>query len=40
MPAAARSCTASFFGDRTRIRVFATQMALDMLRKKCTLVAV
>jgi nicotinamide-nucleotide amidase len=29
-----------FFGDRARIRVFATQMALDMLRKKCTLVAV
>ena len=27
-----------FFGDRTRIRVFATQMALDMLRKKCTLI--
>jgi nicotinamide-nucleotide amidase len=29
-----------FFGDRTRIRVFATQMALDMLRKKCGLVGV
>jgi nicotinamide-nucleotide amidase len=29
-----------FLGDRARIRVFATQMALDMLRKKCTLVAV
>ena len=28
-----------FFGDRTRIRVFATQMALDMLRKKCTIVS-
>ena len=28
-----------FLGDRARIRVFATQMALDMLRKKCTLVA-
>jgi nicotinamide-nucleotide amidase len=28
-----------FMGDRARIRVFATQMALDMLRKKCTLVA-
>jgi nicotinamide-nucleotide amidase len=28
-----------FPGDRPRIRVFATQMALDMLRKKCTLVA-
>jgi nicotinamide-nucleotide amidase len=27
-----------FLGDRARIRVFATQMALDMLRKKCTLV--
>jgi nicotinamide-nucleotide amidase len=24
-----------FFGDRTRIRQFATQMALDMLRRKC-----
>src|SRR5579859_333130 len=29
-----------FLGDRARIRIFATQMALDMLRKKCTLVAV
>ena len=29
-----------FLGDRARIRVFATQMALDLLRKKCTLVAV
>jgi len=29
-----------FFGDRTRIRVFATQMALDMLRKKCGMVGV
>jgi len=29
-----------FLGDRARIRVFATQMALDMLRKKCTLVGV
>jgi nicotinamide-nucleotide amidase len=29
-----------FLGDRARIRVFTTQMALDMLRKKCTLVAV
>ena len=29
-----------FFGDRTRIRVFATQMALDLLRKKCGLVGV
>jgi len=29
-----------FLGDRNRIRVFASQMALDMLRKKCTLVAV
>jgi len=28
-----------FLGDRARIRVFATQMALDMLRKKCTLVS-
>lgn len=27
-----------FLGDRARIRVFTTQMALDMLRKKCTLV--
>jgi|SRR5579871_4544046 len=27
-----------FFGDRPRIRVFATQMALDLLRRKCTLV--
>jgi len=27
-----------FFGDRPRIRVFSTQMALDLLRKKCTLV--
>jgi nicotinamide-nucleotide amidase len=24
-----------FFGDRTRIRQFTTQMALDMLRRKC-----
>jgi len=29
-----------FLGDRARIRVFATQMALDMLRKRSTLVAV
>jgi nicotinamide-nucleotide amidase len=29
-----------FLGDRGRIRVFATQMALDMLRKKCTLVGI
>jgi nicotinamide-nucleotide amidase len=29
-----------FLGDRTRIRVFTTQMALDMLRKKCSLVGV
>ncbi|MBZ5596202.1 MAG: competence/damage-inducible protein A [Acidobacteriia bacterium] len=29
-----------FFGDRPRIRVFATQMALDLLRKKCGLVGV
>jgi nicotinamide-nucleotide amidase len=29
-----------FLGDRARIRVFATQMALDMLRKKCGLVGV
>ena len=28
-----------FFGDRPRIRVFATQMALDMLRRKCTLIS-
>jgi nicotinamide-nucleotide amidase len=28
-----------FFGDRARIRVFATQMALDMLRRKCTLIS-
>lgn len=28
-----------FLGDRARIRVFATQMALDMLRKKCTVVS-
>ena len=27
-----------FLGDRPRVRVFATQMALDMLRKKCGLV--
>src|SRR5579872_35903 len=27
-----------FLGDRARIRVFATQMALDMLRKKITLI--
>jgi nicotinamide-nucleotide amidase len=27
-----------FLGDRARIRVFATQMALDLLRKKITLV--
>ena len=27
-----------FLGDRPRIRVFATQTALDMLRRKCTLV--
>jgi len=26
-----------FFGDRTRIRQFATQMALDMLRRKIAL---
>jgi nicotinamide-nucleotide amidase len=25
-----------FLGDRTRIRSFATQMALDMLRRRCT----
>jgi hypothetical protein len=24
-----------FIGDRTRIRQFATQMSLDMLRRKC-----
>ncbi len=29
-----------FLGDRARVRVFTTQMALDMLRKKCTLVGV
>ncbi len=28
-----------FLGDRARIRVFATQMALDMLRRKCTIVS-
>ena len=28
-----------FLGDRPRIRVFATQMALDMLRRKCTLIS-
>ena len=28
-----------FLGDRARIRVFATQMALDMLRRKCTLIS-
>lgn len=28
-----------FLGDRARIRVFATQMALDMLRRKCTVVS-
>jgi len=28
-----------FLGDRPRIRVFATQLALDLLRRKCTLVA-
>ena len=27
-----------FLGDRNRVRVFATQMALDMVRRKCTLV--
>ncbi|MBM3775929.1 MAG: competence/damage-inducible protein A [Acidobacteria bacterium] len=27
-----------FLGDRARIRAFASQMALDMLRRKCTLV--
>jgi len=27
-----------FLGDRARIRAFATQMALDMLRRKCTIV--
>jgi hypothetical protein len=26
-----------FIGDRTRIRQFATQMALDMLRRKLAL---
>ena len=25
-----------FLGDRARVRVFATQMALDMLRRRCT----
>jgi nicotinamide-nucleotide amidase len=29
-----------FLGDRARIRVFATQMALDMLRRKCSSIAV
>jgi nicotinamide-nucleotide amidase len=28
-----------FLGDRARIRVFSTQMALDLLRKKCTILA-
>jgi nicotinamide-nucleotide amidase len=28
-----------FLGDRARIRVFSTQMALDMLRRKCTIVS-
>jgi len=28
-----------FLGDRTRIRTFAAQMALDLLRRKCTLVS-
>ena len=28
-----------FLGDRTRVRQFSTQMALDMLRRKCTLIA-
>ncbi|HKW96130.1 MAG TPA: competence/damage-inducible protein A [Bryobacteraceae bacterium] len=27
-----------FLGDRARIRVFSTQMALDLLRRRCTLV--
>jgi nicotinamide-nucleotide amidase len=26
-----------FLGDRARVRSFATQMALDMLRRRCTL---
>ena len=29
-----------FLGDRARIRSFAAQMALDLLRKKCTQLAV
>jgi nicotinamide mononucleotide (NMN) deamidase PncC len=29
-----------FFGDRTRIRQFASQMALDMLRRKLTQITV
>jgi len=28
-----------FLGDRARIRVFATQLALDLLRRKCTLIS-
>ncbi len=28
-----------FLGDRARIRVFSTQMALDMLRRKCMLIS-
>ena len=39
-PPAATWCTAQFLGDRTRIRTFATQMALDLLRKKFGLVGV
>jgi hypothetical protein len=29
-----------FLGDRARIRAFASQMALDLLRRKCLLLAV
>jgi nicotinamide mononucleotide (NMN) deamidase PncC len=33
-PAACHVLHRQFIGDRTRIRQFATQMALDMLRRK------
>jgi len=39
-PSGAQVVHRQFLGDRARIRVFATQMALDMLRKKCGLVGV
>ncbi len=34
-PAGCQVLHRQFIGDRTRIRQFATQMALDMLRRKC-----